>query len=123
MSGGPIPEWVEQYQTTPHPPPRMFSVEDLHLFALINEIQGEADVGGDLLEVGGYLAYSSVILGFMCRQSEFLTVIDPWDSNVHLEENTREQDRWYRGATLEQFRSHYRRFHHQLPNIRQGVSS
>lgn len=119
-----IPEWVEWYQTAVHPPPHvMFFTEDLHLFGLINEIQLAANVSGDLLEVGGGLAYSSVILGFMRRETESVTVVDPWESTVHLEENAREQDRYYRGVTLQDFTAHYRRFHDKLPDIRQGVSS
>lgn len=126
MTVGPIPEWVERYQATIPPLSGAFFEEDLHLFALINEIQLAAGVPGDLLEVGAYLAKSSVALGFMCRETESLTVVDPWESKVDLEENAREQDRCYGGAhmaTLEAFVANYRRFHDELPDIRQGPSS
>jgi hypothetical protein len=115
-----IPEWVAQYT---EPPPGSFLEDDLRLFALINEIQVDANVAGDLLEVGACRGKSAVALGFMCQASESLTVIDPWESDEEqFEENTRERDRYYPGLTLAEFKANYRRFHDQLPDIRQGLS-
>ncbi|MBO0885864.1 MAG: class I SAM-dependent methyltransferase [Acidimicrobiales bacterium] len=127
MTAGPIPEWVERYQTTTPPLPGWFYNVDLRLFALLNQLQVAGDVSGDLLEVGGHLARSAVALGYMRRDHESLVVIDPWDAYVHLEatleENDREHDRFDTGATLEQFKENYLRFHAQLPDIRQGIST
>lgn len=135
MALGPTPEWVERYQTNTHPLPGWFSDVDLHLFALINEIQLASRVAGDLLEVGAYLGKSAVPLGFMCRENESLTIIDLWDQAAYLEA-LEHQDR-YRGRVSRQeaearriaphnraeFTANYRRFHDRLPDIRQGLSS
>lgn len=117
---------MERYQTATPALPGWFYNVDLHLFALVNQLQRAADVRGDLLEVGAYLAKSSVALGFMRRDNESLAVIDPWDSYVHLEEtleeNDREHDR-FGGASLEKFKENYLQFHDGLPDIRQGLST
>jgi hypothetical protein len=118
MTVGAVPAWVKEYQTARPPLPGWFADEDLHLFALINEMQQASHVAGDLLEVGGYLAKSSVALGFMCRGNESLKVIDPWDSYDPRDDNVD----WYQEASLEQFMANYQRFHDQLPDILHGLS-
>jgi hypothetical protein len=140
MAAGPTPEWVKQYQMTMHSLPGWFYHTDLHLFALINELQLGDDVAGDLLEVGPYFGKSTIPLGFMRHDGESLTVIDVWETYVKFEEDPRngdltvenvencftrsgEYERWYRRSILEDFTANYWRFHDQLPDIRQGLSS
>lgn len=117
------PRWVEEYRTTKQRPlpPGWFTRVDLSLFALIDQVQAAAGMRGDLLEVGGYLAKSAVALGFMRRDEESVVVIDPWERDTGPEKNPREQG-FYRGVTIEAFRSNYLRFHHQPPDLRQGRS-
>ena len=116
-------DWVEPYLAARPNIPGWFGEEDVRLFYIIDQLQAEAGVRGDLLEVGGYLAKSAIALGYMRREEERLVVVDPWDNNISDTENAAEQDRLYPDVNLETFKANFQKFHARLPDMRRGISS
>ena len=116
-------DWVEPYLAARSNIPGWFGEEDVRLFSIIDRIQADAGVHGDLLEIGGYLAKSAIALGYMRREGEHLVVVDPWDSQVPDTENAAEQDRLYPDVSLEMFKANFQKFHVRPADIRRGISS
>ena len=116
-------DWVEPYIAARSNIPGWFGEEDVRLFSIIDRIQADAGVHGDLLEVGGYLAKSAIALGYMRREGESLVVVDPWDSQVADTENAAEQDRLYPDVNLEMFKANFQKFHVRPADMRRGISS
>jgi predicted O-methyltransferase YrrM len=116
-------DWVEPYLATGSNIPGWFGEEDVRLFSIIDRLQADAGVRGDLLEVGGYLAKSAIALGYMRREEEALVVVDPWDTDISDTENAAEQGRLYPDVNLDTFRANFQKFHVSPPDMRRGISS
>ena len=114
--------WAQRHIDETGEIPGWFWPVDVWLFTLIDEIQRSAKFVGDLLEIGTYMGKSAIALGRMQRDSESLTVVDPWESAVSGDETAREKVSYYGDVQRATFEANYSRFHGKLPDIRQGLS-
>lgn len=103
--------------------PGWFSRTDAQLFVLIDRIQQQHGIMGDLLEIGVYLGKSAALLGYLPRGAERLVVCDPFEANVDSSTNIAEQQRYYGNLQLQEFKDNYLRFHDELPEIVATTSS
>lgn len=97
-----------------------FYLADALLFVAVNDAQAAS---GDLLEIGAYLGKSAILLGYFPRDNERLVVVDLFGRPTYHDEQRNEQSRWYGDLTRERFEANFAKFHHELPEIRQGLSS
>ena len=101
--------------------PGWFSVLDTLTLVAIDEEQRQGCVVGDILEVGAYLGKSAILLGYLLRERERLTVIDLFGEPAATREQRAEQ-RGYSGLTRAAFEKNYDRFHSTRPIVLQGES-
>lgn len=83
---------------------------DLVLFDLVLAHQLDADITGDLLEIGAYHGKSAIVMGYGLREEERLVVNDlfgPVNGEVPSEGMEA-----YVGLQVETFMENYDRFHH-----------
>lgn len=99
-----------------------FSGIDARTFLAFGSLQDDLGVRGDILEIGGYVGRSAILLGYLLRPGERLLVVDLFGEEAAVAEQRAEQERWYRNLTRSQFEANYRRFHADLPTILQGRS-
>ncbi len=97
--------------------PGWFSRTDAAIFTLIDEIQRELGLQGDLLEIGVYLGKCAVLLGYLRGVDERLVVCDPFEAEVQPELNRAENSTYYSDLRVDGFVRNYQRFHDELPEI------
>jgi len=103
--------------------PGWFDPRDAMLWLAIDELQRDAGVEGDLLEIGVFLGKSAILLGYLARPGEILTVCDLFEDQPATGEVAAEHARFYEGLTRSRFEANYLRFHDDLPTIIQGSST
>jgi hypothetical protein len=116
-------EEIVYIQTQLNQVPGWFSQLDAWLFCLFDTIQAEAEVTGDILEVGSYLGRSAILLGFFRRENEELHICDLFEDDPPTPAIAREHDRWYRGLTRTKFDHNFRAFHQRPPLVHAGYSA
>lgn len=94
---------------------------DLELFDRILAHQIDADIHGDLLEIGSYHGKSAIVLGYAVREDEALTVCDLFGTDA--EGVSAEGMDAYEGLTVSAFEAQYGKFHQRRPLIHAGPSS
>jgi hypothetical protein len=96
--------------------PGWFSLDDILLFDRINQLQQQAGVVGNLLEIGVYYGRSAILLGYFLQPKERLFVCDAFEGPLPTDDNKAESA-YALGVTRRQFEENYRRFHDRLPEI------
>ncbi len=89
----------------------------------IDSFQRERQISGDLLEIGTYQGKSAILMGYFRRGPERLVVCDLFVTKASTEENTEENQRYYKGIDHSVFEDNYRRFHSEPPKILAKPSS
>jgi hypothetical protein len=96
---------------------------DVRLFVLLNDVQRELGIAGDLLDIGAYRGRASILLGFMLGVGETLTVCDLFGATATNVYSVRENEEYYSELHLERFRDSYLRFHPEMPVVVAGPSA
>lgn len=102
--------------------PGWFFAADADLFSVVNDVQRDAAISGDLLEIGTYMGKSAIALGYLVADGEELTVCDLFDREATSECSAEENERTYGSLTRADFERHYLRFHARLPTVVEGPS-
>ena len=102
--------------------PGWLDVIDVIVMQLVDELQAEVGLTGDLLEIGAYQGRSAILLQYFCRGGERLSVCDVFESPAFNDENEHEREFFYRDLTRQSFERHFRRIHADLPIIFQCKS-
>jgi hypothetical protein len=116
-------EKLGQYKKRMTEVPGAFDFPNLGVFEVLNDLQVEKNIEGDMLEIGCYLGRSSIVLGYLLEDGEELHVCEPFpkpdpddpDFLAHTID-------WYEPYTQELFEQHYLTFHTQLPHIYANAS-
>lgn len=96
---------------------------DARVILAIDELQRDAGVGGDLLEIGVSYVQSAILLGYCVRASERLVVCDTFeDTKVVGSENLTDSPLHHPRLRPSEFEQNYLRFHPTLPDIIVGRS-
>lgn len=90
---------------------------DIATFDLLDRVQGDHSIAGDLVEIGVYLGKSACFLGSLPRDGERLVVCDLFEDEAGEATNQRENEANYREPSQRQFEQHYLNFHPSLPEI------
>lgn len=113
---------IEQYRRSAfNQIPGWMHALDLDLFDRILAHQLDADITGDMLEIGSYHGKSAIALGYGLRDGETLTVCDLFGADV--EGVPSEGIDAYEGLSVNDFQASYRRFHRHEPIIHACPSS
>ena len=96
---------------------------DVRLFVLLNEVQRDCGIEGDLLDVGAYKGRASVLLGYMRGDNEMLTVCDLFGTPTTNEYSAWENVTYYPDLELQDFRNNYLRYHPEMPVVIRGPST
>lgn len=91
-----------------------FWPEDFDLFDRILTHQLDADIHGDLLEIGCYHGKSAILMGYGLRDQEQLVICDLFGAPADTAEET---DVFEEGFGLNTFTGNYRKFHRHDPLI------
>jgi len=113
---------IARYQETMRDVPGWLDVIDVIVMQLVDELQAEVGLTGDLLEIGAYQGRSAILLQYFCRGGERLSVCDVFESPAFNDENEHEREFFYRDLTRQSFERHFRRIHADLPIIFQCKS-
>lgn len=102
--------------------PGWLGLEDAVLFRTFNDLQIEAGVTGDLLEIGAYQGKSAILLGYFVRPDEQFTVCDLFGGDTGWAANDRENRAFYPRLEERKFARHYLRHHPSLPRVLKRAS-
>lgn len=111
------PPSLHEYLAVQDSIPGWLYPEDILIFQEINDVQGQDDVRGDLLEIGVYQGKSAILMGYFTRFDERLVVCDLFESPAKTSENRSENQLWYANLTRGLFEANYLRFHPELPSL------
>lgn len=104
--------------------PGWFAPLDYLMLVSLNNYQQSNGITGNILEIGAYAGKSAILLGFLLRQAENLTVCDIFDGCESPETDREANSRWYPGgAPRSCFEARYREFHSHLPEILERPST
>jgi hypothetical protein len=106
---------LDAYRRTFNNVPGWMHLLDLHLFDRILSHQLDANIRGDILEIGSYHGKSAIALGYGLREDETLHICDLFGSVV--DGVSREGFDPYDGLTVEAFVKQYTRFHERWPEL------
>jgi hypothetical protein len=97
--------------------PGWFSRVDAFVFRAVNQLQQEARVSGNILEIGSYLGRSAILLGHLKRSDELFFICDLFGKPPESVANEEENKRDYGNLALAQFVGNYMRHHTTMPEI------
>jgi Methyltransferase domain len=97
--------------------PGWFGRADAILFCIFDDLQREAGIEGDILEIGAYQGRSAVLLGYLTRPGERLVVCDLFGRPATSAEEDDENLRHYAGLEQRQFMDHYLAHHPDPPEL------
>lgn len=103
--------------------PGWFFGQDQALVSWFLERQNRLAIQGDLLELGGYLGKSAILIGQYLVDDQRLTVCDLFEDAAQDHDNDQEMRQYRSTLTRLAFERNYLAFHTTLPSIVQGLTS
>jgi Methyltransferase domain len=114
---------LEDYLAARSELPGWFDWIDIVLFQLFDQVQQEAALRGDLLEIGVYQGKSAILLEYFVREGERLVVCDLFESAASSATNAEENQHYYSDLSRQAFERIFLRFHERLPDVFQCSST
>jgi hypothetical protein len=103
--------------------PGWFSSLDARILVELDRLQRGQGLRGDLFEIGTSFGKSAILLGYLARPEERLTVCDVFEHKQALDpESLMIINHWYADVSEKGFLEEYERFHEQPPDVIVGPS-
>ena len=112
-------ESIERYLQTLAGVPGWLDAIDFLVLQMIDEVQKHLDVEGNILEIGTYQGRTAILLGYLCRENESLTVCDVFEQSTGDPGDESEHAELYMDLTRESFERNFLRYFSTLPEIYQ----
>jgi hypothetical protein len=103
--------------------PGWLAAADGRAFTLVDRVQRDGGVGGDLLEIGVFKGKSAILLEFLRAEDERLVLCDLFGRPPDGDPDAAVYDVWYDRFGRRDFEQNWLRFHSALPVIHEMTST